>query len=426
MKCKLCQCEDIISSSELCSQICSNCGYVISEDFIKAENTFTEIAKIGNQHSSILLTTSKNLGTIIRFFTQIINQLNLPIWFLETAKRYYNCCINKKFTKGRSLIKVACVILYALCKINKTRHLLIDFSDVSKINIYQLGVAYLQFSKLFQLNIPITDPSLFIKRFCSKLRINNVDQVTLTSIKIVQCMKSQWITQGRNPCGICGAAIYIGLKYHGYNVKLEEISSIVRVSVPVIKMRIGEFSQTPYSTLTKTEFDKGDFNNVKIMDPPAYILNKDKHCFNNESKESKKDSSSMQSKGEDCGNIVTKECSFSSINLYENAINNHQQIDEEEDISELKDEEKDNYIYTDKEYDLRKVVWEEKNKEWLEEQNKKEIKYLKKRQRSKLLETLSNANNTHHSYTTPSEAILKTNKFRKIGLNKSFINNLFY
>lgn len=434
MKCQKCQTEDIITSSELNSLICSNCGYVISENFLISENTFTEIAKIGNQYSSFLSSTSQNLIIISRLFTQIINQLHLPKIFFETAKRYYKCSINKNYTKGRSLFKVACVILYTLCRMNKTRHLLIDFSDVFKINLYQLGVAYLQFIKLFQLNIPMADPSLFIKRFCSKLSIDNVDQIALTSMRIVQCMNSQWITEGRNPCGICGAAIYIGLKFHGYNAKLDEISSIVRVTFPIIKMRIEEFEKTPYSKLTKSEFDKGDFACLHIMDPPSFILNRENQKIEEGMNESKKEKqiSSIQTKGEDNGNLVTKASSFDTINLYESAINcNRHNNDDEEDISELNEEEKENYIHSDKEYDLRKVIWEEKNKEWLEKQREKELKCLKqKRQRRKIFKGINESKGRcietiKKSYNTPSDAIFNTNKFQKMGLNKSFINNLF-
>lgn len=85
------------------------------------------------------------------------------------AKRFFNLASNKKFIQGRKTRNVIGAILYTVCRIQKTGHLLIDFSDVLQVNLYILGSIYLKLIKILQLNIPLIDPSLYIHRYCAKL-----------------------------------------------------------------------------------------------------------------------------------------------------------------------------------------------------------------------------------------------------------------
>lgn len=48
--------------------------------------------------------------------------------------------------------------------------MLIDFSDILQTNVYVLGHTFLRFCKRLNLQLPIIDPSLYIPRFCGKVR----------------------------------------------------------------------------------------------------------------------------------------------------------------------------------------------------------------------------------------------------------------
>ena len=136
-------------------------------------------------------------------------------------------------------------------------HLLIDFSDVLKTNLYELGSLYLKIIELLHMTIPQIDPSLFIQRFCNRLKFGMLtNKIAETSLKILQSMKRNWLHLGRRPSGLCGAAIMIASKCHNQNRSLTEIVDVVHVCDGTVKKRIIEFSGTPMSNITKEELDK--------------------------------------------------------------------------------------------------------------------------------------------------------------------------
>jgi transcription factor IIIB subunit 2 len=66
-------------------------------------------------------------------------------------------------------------------------------------------------------SIPVIDPSLFIHRFCNKLEFGEEQKkVENTAIRLIQSMNRSWMTTGRRPNGLCGAAILISAKIHGF------------------------------------------------------------------------------------------------------------------------------------------------------------------------------------------------------------------
>jgi transcription factor IIIB subunit 2 len=202
------------------------------------------------------------------------------------AKRIYNLASNKKFIQGRKTRHVVAVILYTVCRIDKTRHLLIDFSDALQTNLYVLGSIYLKLIRLLQLQVPLIDPSLFIHRFCGKLEFGEgkTKQVSTTALRILQSMSRDWMTVGRRPSGLCGAAILIAARYHGFKRTTQQIVEVVNVCDETIRKRLEEFSNTPVAKLTKMEFESLRFSDDTGMDPPAYIKNKNKQKVKTEKK----------------------------------------------------------------------------------------------------------------------------------------------
>lgn len=163
-------------------------------------------------------------------------------------------------------------------------HLLIDFSDVLQTNLYVLGNLYLKIIKLLNFDIPQIDPSLFIQRFCNKLKFGaQANAIANTSLKILQSMKRNWLHLGRRPNGLCGAAILISASCHQQKKSLEEIVDVVHVCNGTIKKRIKEFTYTPTSNMTKEELDNTPLlDNDALeslmydqgMDPPSFIANR--------------------------------------------------------------------------------------------------------------------------------------------------------
>ena len=454
MICQNCGSKEIIYQSEISCSICLECGRVLENiDEIINENPYSENLKIGNNYNLLISNHLLNSDSKTKkIFQKLISSLNLPEYFLENAIKYYKCASNKNFAKGRSQILICSIILYTLCRINKTQHLLLDFSNVSKINIYKLGNHYLQFIKLFNINIDLIDPSLFLKRFINKLNLDLKSQKNVydISLKIIQCMKKDWLIEGRNPLGICGASIYLSLSINNFKSDINFISKIVNIRKETIKKRINEFLNSRFSKFRKDEFLNLNLNLFNDVYPPSFIKNR----FLDEKKEKnnkdnllleKKINSEISSdndnitltKSESCKNLVNNDNLFLDAQLFlgkkhnENNIelkvnnNNYKDLYNEENLSELSESEDSKFIIkNDEEYKIKKAIWEEKNKDWINEQKEKKLimKKLEKMNKDKINKNLN------INYKNPKEAILHNEKLLKMRIkNKvSFMEEILH
>lgn len=157
-------------------------------------------------------------------------------------------------------------------------HLLIDFSEVLQTNLYVLGNLYLKIIHLLNLKIPHIDPSLFIQRFCNKLKFGDqTNNIANLALKILQSMKRNWLHIGRRPNGLCGAAIMIAASCYDKSRTIDEIIEIVHVCNGTIKKRVQEFSNTSTSNITKNDLETNNILNLnenESMDPPSFIANR--------------------------------------------------------------------------------------------------------------------------------------------------------
>ena len=94
----------------------------------------------------------------------------------KLASRTKNIKGDKSLTQGRETKIVAAACLYMACRIQKSPHLLIDFSDAIQVDMFKIAEVFKIFSRQIFVkdeDIPIIDPSLFIDRFCSKLEFED-------------------------------------------------------------------------------------------------------------------------------------------------------------------------------------------------------------------------------------------------------------
>ena len=136
-----------------------------------------------------------------------------------------------------------------------------------------LGACYLKFVKYLHLDLPLIDPSLFIHRFCAKLEFGDkAHSVSITALRLLQRMKRDWMTYGRRPNSLCGAAILIAARYHGFKRTTSQIVQSVHVSDETIRKRLEEFKKTAVANLTREEFERIDLEKdiKEELDPPSF------------------------------------------------------------------------------------------------------------------------------------------------------------
>ncbi|KAJ7645813.1 hypothetical protein B0H17DRAFT_1103689 [Mycena rosella] len=276
--------------------VCVNCGMVIEENAIVSEITFGETSSggamvqgsfvgqgstharmsgpYGNRgNSDSRAQTIENASKKIHMIASV---LRLSEMISNAALRMYTLAVEHKFTKGRKSLNVVAVCLYIACRQKDTHtHMLIDFSDLLQVNVFELGHTYLQLVQTLNLKLPLVDPSHFISRFAALLEFGDeTPKVSMDAVRLVQRFDRDWMTRGRRPAGICGAALLLAARMNNFRRSVEEIVQVVKIADTTLKKRLDEFKNTPSGALTLA-----DFRSVWLdeeVDPPAYTRNKDK------------------------------------------------------------------------------------------------------------------------------------------------------
>jgi transcription factor IIIB 90 kDa subunit len=192
---------------------------------------------------------------------------------VDSAHRWFILALQHNFTRGRKSHYIAASCLYLVCRQEKTSHMLLDFSDVLQVNVFELGSVYLKLSRLLNVQLPILDPSLYIGRFAARLEFGDKTQIVAnTALRLVSRMKRDWIQIGRRPSGICGACLLIAARIYGFKRTQKEIIHVVRICDMTLRRRLNEFADTPSSQLTPEQFHGIWLE--KEADPPAFTRNK--------------------------------------------------------------------------------------------------------------------------------------------------------
>lgn len=211
-----------------------------------------------------------------RKIQSIASNLRLSDVVSLAATRLYTLAVEHKFTKGRKSLNVVAVCLYVACRQKETRnYMLIDFSDLLQVNVFELGHTYLQLVQTLNLRLPLVDPSHYISRFAALLEFGDeTHKVATDAIRLVQRFDRDWMTKGRRPAGICGACLLLAARMNNFRRSVEEIVQVVKIADTTLRKRLKEFKETPSGALTLA-----DFRTVWLeeeMDPPAFIKGKDK------------------------------------------------------------------------------------------------------------------------------------------------------
>lgn len=197
--------------------------------------------------------------------------------FVDAAHRLFLSAVQRNFVHGRKTTTVVAACLYIVCRQRQAPHLLIDFSDVLQTNVYVLGNCFLKFRRLLNLQLPAIDPAHYIDRFAAKLEFEDkTHEVAKTAHKLVARMKRDWIQTGRRPSGVCGAALIIAARMHGFHRTQREVVNVMKICEETLRKRLVEFEATPSGNLTVEEFLQVEL--PEEANPPSFTRNRDREA----------------------------------------------------------------------------------------------------------------------------------------------------
>ena len=118
------------------------------------------------------------------------------------------------------------------------------------------------------------NPEDLILRFAQRLEFGpETMRVANDAVRIVQRMNRDWMTPGRRPAGVCGAALILAARMNNFRRSIREVVFVVKVQEQTIINRLDEFRATESGTLTVEEFRTIDLE--RTADPPAFTQSKD-------------------------------------------------------------------------------------------------------------------------------------------------------
>ena len=385
MKCSNCSSSDIENNPSNGELSCMSCGKVLDESQIASEVTFNSHSVVGTfvSNGGRSLRTAKGftrdsheltLARAQREIQILATNMNFSQKDADAAFRIYTLAQQKNFIQGRKSMHVITAALYIVCRQQKSAHLLIDFSDTVGVDLFLLGTVYRKLVKLLRLQVPLIDPSLFIHRFCSKLDFDDkINTVAMTANRIVQRMRRDWMSSGRRPTGLCGAAILISARYHGFKRSTQQVLQVVRVCNDTIRKRLEEFEKTLVASLTREEFENLDLENSDLAEsnPPSF-----KPFVKGEVK------------------------AIENINIVP-----IKYFPEIESLSDLDEDEIDEFILSPEESLLKSIMWHQLNSDWIEKQKirKNIVEPENKKKRKRRSDSFQDAK-------TPAEALKMSGK----------------
>ncbi|WWC91098.1 uncharacterized protein L201_006039 [Kwoniella dendrophila CBS 6074] len=188
----------------------------------------------------------------------VARQMHISAPIYQKAKRFFSMAVDNRFNKGRRTEYIVASCLYLACRLSKDAMMLIDFSERLSINVYELGATYLKLRSILHLpeQMPEVDPAIYNLRFAYKLDFpsNVVHSIATDASRLVKRFRSDWMTQGRRPAGVCGACLIIAARMSNYLRTPDEVSQIVKVHTSTIKKRLLEFAKTEMAKKTVAEW----------------------------------------------------------------------------------------------------------------------------------------------------------------------------
>ncbi|EED19864.1 transcription factor TFIIIB complex subunit Brf1, putative [Talaromyces stipitatus ATCC 10500] len=284
----------IIRDEEM--KVCETCGAVVSEDHLVSEISFGETsagaAVVQGSYVGADQTHTRSSGPGFhrgggmesreiteqngaRYIQQMALALDIPESAQKAAGQVFKLAVGLNFIQGRRTKTVAAVCLYIACRRQPGNTvMLIDLSDVLMINVFKVGRAYKMLLEELRLGGTVftmnpVDPENLILRFARQLEFGNKTMhVAKEAARIVQRMNRDWMTTGRRPAGICGAALILAARMNNFRRTVREVVYVVKVTEVTINQRLNEFSSTDSGDLTVDQFRSVHLETAH--DPPSF------------------------------------------------------------------------------------------------------------------------------------------------------------
>jgi transcription factor IIIB subunit 2 len=280
--------------------MCYHCGKVFDESHIVSEVTFGETSggaaiveggfiHANQRHANSMGGTMRGLGGMEsreqaamhgkNAIEALAASLNQREAVKEQAISWYKLAMNFRFIQGRRMRNVAAVAIYMAARRQPENTLmLIDLAEKIQTNVWALGDTYKAFLEMLKEEDPaqlagnkaVQEIEPLMLKYCRKLEFgDDSHRVADDACKVLKRMNRDWMVQGRQPAGLCGACIVIAARMNNFRRTIREVVYVVKVADSTITSRLYEYKRTQSAALTVNQFREfGPRLKVKAQ-PPA-------------------------------------------------------------------------------------------------------------------------------------------------------------
>lgn len=174
----------------------------------------------------------QNLTAAFTEIDRMSSQLGLPRNIQEETAKIYRSATDNDLIRGHSIERMSAASLYVACRTNRIPRTLEEIAEVSYANKKELGKSYRYLSRELDLQLPPTDPSMYVSRFASELGMPG--EVQTETIKLIKKAQENKLTIGKSPAGVSAAALYIASIKKGekrYQSTIAEAANVTEVTL---------------------------------------------------------------------------------------------------------------------------------------------------------------------------------------------------
>jgi len=302
VKCQECGCRDLIVDDTKGERYCTGCGMMVEERMVDPGPEWVNHSSEGKDRSRVGMPTNallfdgglsteldwrnvdysgvpisgksksqfyrmrkwqkrsrhtgakeRALSEGFRIIETIASKMSLPKTCSERAANIYRKAQAEGAIRGRSIATCSVASLYIANQLFKTGRTVEDFAKASKIPNKEIGRVYRSIKRELKIRTPAPTPLVYIDRFCSELGLPTI--VKTRTRQIVNDAEEKGLTDGKSPCGVAAACIYIAASVEGFHRTQREISEASNTTEVTIRNRYKEIcsvlgveiSLTPYN-----------------------------------------------------------------------------------------------------------------------------------------------------------------------------------
>ena len=188
--------------------------------------------------SRIHSSQDRNLSIAMSEMQRLSSQLGIPHDVRETAALIYRKALITKIVRGRSIESVVAATIYLACRIHRIPRSLDEIVSETNANRKKVGFAVRLVVSRVNIKVPLPSAKDLIPRLSADLMLKG--RTVLRATEIINQAKASYVTIGKAPGGIAGAALYIAGIIEDDRRTQREIAHASRVTEVTIRNRYKE------------------------------------------------------------------------------------------------------------------------------------------------------------------------------------------